>query len=361
MKRPTLLAANSLILLWLQAAAAAPLNDVQVKALLESGFSPEEVKAEVEKSGYAGPTDAATLGGLRKAGADAGLVALLLKGAADRRTETGEAEVPAQVNRNDAGGGNTGAFTGKQAGERKLLRVEGVEMALRWCPPGNFTMGSPKSEKDRQDDEHQVLVRLTQGFWLAETECTQGQWQAVMGSNPSDFKGPKLPVETVSWDDAQEFIAKMNGLKVLPTDWKWALPTEAQWEYACRAGTPTAFAFGDSLSSRQANFNGNYPYGGGAKGPYLKQTVDVGSYPANGWGLHDMHGNVWERCADWYGEKLRGGVDPTGVSTGTDRVFRGGGWYFIGGGCRSAYRSGDPPDSRGYDLGFRLAAVPAGR
>jgi len=141
----------------------------------------------------------------------------------------------------------------------------------------------------------------------------------------------------------------------LPEGWVYTLPTEAQWEYACRAGTTTATAFGDSLSSKQANFNGDYPYGGASKGPNLGRTTDVGSYPANAWGFHDMHGNVWEWCSDWYGDYPDGSAsDPVGPSAGSDRVLRGGRWDFHGQNCRSANRYRYGPDFRRYDLGFRV-------
>jgi formylglycine-generating enzyme required for sulfatase activity len=203
-----------------------------------------------------------------------------------------------------------------------------------WIPPGTFVMGSPAGEVDRQGDEGPATeVVLTKGFWLGKHEVTQREWEGVMGSNPSQFKGdPDLPVEKVSWGEAMEFCRKMTvrerGAGRLPKGYEYSLPTEAQWEYACRAGTRSATAFGDALSSTQANFDGNYPYNGGAKGPYLGKTAKVGSYAPNGWGLYDMHGNVWEWCLDWYSDKLPVGsvTDPRGPSSGSYRVKRGGGW-----------------------------------
>ena len=198
---------------------------------------------------------------------------------------------------------------------------------------------------------------------MAKTECTQGQWQAVMGSNPSKFTGSKdLPVEKVRWGDVQAFIAKLNGLVKLPPGVKLVLPTEAQWEYACRAGTESAFAFGETLTSEQANFDGTDPYGTLTKGAYLKKTSEVGSYAANAWGIHDMHGNVLEWCQDpWDGvAKNMGGTDPMGTS-GTRGVSRGGSWSGVGKGCRSAIRVETAPGNGGDYLGFRLAAVPIGR
>ena len=242
---------------------------------------------------------------------------------------------------------------GTRAGE--VREFGGIEMV--WCPPGTFLMGSPDDEEGRDVDETQHEVTLTRGYWLAKTECTQEQWESVMGSNPSHFEGSSdLPVEMVSWEDAQEWLAKMKERHPLPEGWEWALPTEVQWEYACRAGTSTATAFGDSLSSEEANFDGNYPSGGADKGPYLEKTVEVGSYVANGWGLYDMHGNVGEWCEDWYGEYPSGAVtDPTGSRDGSIRVNRGGCWSFSGLSCRSAFRNWNGPDLRISALGFRPA------
>jgi len=237
-----------------------------------------------------------------------------------------------------------------QAGTVMSIKFPGgAVMKFCYCPPGSFKMGSPPSEKGRGQDEDQVNVRLSKGFWMAQTECTQAQWVALMGGNPSGFKGDDLPVETVNWDDVHRFITKLNDAKTLPAGWKVALPTEAQWEYACRAGTKTAFSFGESLNAKQANFDNT-----------LAKTSTVASYPANAWGLYDMHGNVWEWCEDFYGDKLVGGTDPSGVPSGSGRVYRGGPWYDVGEYCRSAYRGRDAPDFRSNRLGFRLVAVPVG-
>jgi formylglycine-generating enzyme required for sulfatase activity len=177
-----------------------------------------------------------------------------------------------------------------------------------------------------------------------------------MGSNPSRFKADELPVELVSWEDVQAFIAKLNLSAALPAGWKYALPTEAQWEYACRAGTNTAFAFGDSLSGREANFNvsGDVQYSGFGK------AVIVGSYKPNAWGLNDMHGNLYEWCADGYGDWLTGGTDPVSLSDDHGRVNRGGSWFCDAGKCRSAIRFWNMPGQRIVNIGFRVAAVPAG-
>ncbi|MDD5395255.1 MAG: formylglycine-generating enzyme family protein [Thiothrix sp.] len=235
-----------------------------------------------------------------------------------------------------------------------------VRHAFRWIEPGTFMMGSPETEKGRLDWEIQHQVTLSKGFWMAETPVTQALWQVVMGENPSNFKGEKRPVEQVSWNDAQAFITKLN--QVHP-DLNVCLPTEAQWEYACRAGTQTPFNFGDELTLDKVNYRGTWEWegldkwGDGAK----QQTTDVTSYPSNAWGLYDMHGNVWEWCQDVWQEKLPASpvTDPEGIAggdqeAGVERVVRGGSWAYDGGGCRSAYRDRDGPDGRNDGSGFRL-------
>jgi formylglycine-generating enzyme required for sulfatase activity len=224
-------------------------------------------------------------------------------------------------------------------------------MQFAWCPPGTFPMGSPAGEPERSDDETQHRVTLTKGFWLGVHSVTQAHWQAALGSSPSSFKGEDLPVENVSWDDCQEFV-KQLGRK---TGKRFRLPTEAEWEYACRAGTTTPFHFGETISTDQANYDGNYTYGKGKKGIYREKTTPVGSFPANGWGLHDMHGNVWEWCQDWYGPYPSGEVtDPQGSTKGDARVLRGGSGYILPGYCRSAFRRRHAPAFRDGDCGCRL-------
>ncbi len=230
-----------------------------------------------------------------------------------------------------------------------------LDMEFVFIRPGTFMMGSPSNEPKRDKDEHQHRVTLTRGYYLQTTELTQGQWKRVMGSNPSGFKncGDDCPVEKVSWTSAQTFIQKLNQKE--GTD-KYRLPTEAEWEYAARAGTKTPFSFGDCLSTDQANYDGNYPMPGCSKGRYRNKPVAVGSFPANAWGLYDMHGNVWEWCQDRHGDYPTGSVtDPNGPSSGEDRVSRGGSWGNYARYCRSAVRYGGSPDGRIYYLGFRLA------
>ncbi|OQX06390.1 MAG: hypothetical protein BWK73_30985 [Thiothrix lacustris] len=238
------------------------------------------------------------------------------------------------------------------------LSIQGITQRFRWIEPGTFLMGSPESEAERYDDEVQHQVTLTQGFWLADTTVTQAQWQAVMGNNPSYFSdNPDNPVEQVSWNDIQDFLQKLN---VLIPSLEAKLPTEAQWEYACRAGTTTPFSFGDNITPEQVNYDGNNPYAGGKKGLYRKKTVPVKSLPANPWGLFEMHGNVWEWCQDVWQEKLPASpvTDPEGVAegdkAGVERVIRGGSWNNFGRGCRSASRDWLGPVYRLYDSGFRL-------
>ncbi len=237
------------------------------------------------------------------------------------------------------------------------ISVGGVSQRFRWIALGRFLMGSPPDEPERFDDEVQHEVTLSRGFWLADTAYTQAFWQAVTGTNPSHFRDdPRHPVEQVSWNDVQAFIAELGcRLPGLPV----RLPTEAEWEYACRAGTTTPFSFGDNITPELVNYDGNFPYAGGEKGWYRQETVPVASLPANPWGLYEMHGNVWEWCADGYADypnTLQ--TDPQGPQTGGDRVLRGGSWNSYGGSVRSANRSGDEPAYRSGIIGFRLALGP---
>ncbi len=208
-------------------------------------------------------------------------------------------------------------------------------------------MGSPTSEPDRSSDEVQHEVVLTRGFFLAETECTQGQWEEVMGGNPSEFTGSERPVECVGWEEAVEYCRKLTAKQrtegILPDGWEWRLPTEAEWEYAARAGT-TGARYGelDAIGWCYGN-SGSFAH------PVKQKT-------ANAWGSYDMIGNVWEWCSDWYGEYPTGSVtDPMGPGSGSIRVFRGGGWSSADGLARSAVRNGCDPGDRGFNRGFRPA------
>ncbi|WP_287697970.1 formylglycine-generating enzyme family protein [Accumulibacter sp.] len=240
------------------------------------------------------------------------------------------------------------------------ISVGGVSQRFRWISPGRFLMGSPVDEPERDGAEVQHEVALSRGFWLADTACTQAFWQAVTGSNPSHFQGDaRNPVEQVSWDDAQRFIGKLKSrLPGLPV----RLPTEAEWEYACRAGTTTPFSFGDQITPELVNYNGNYPYAGGEKGLDRQTTVPVASLPANPWGLYEMHGNVIEWCADWFGDyPAEPQVDPQGPQTGVYRVLRGGSWLDRGRLVRSALRHWFVAGYRYRRFGFRLALGPGER
>jgi formylglycine-generating enzyme required for sulfatase activity len=242
------------------------------------------------------------------------------------------------------------------------IEIEHIKsgILLRLIPAGEFDMGSPDNEegRGRYGDEGPVHnVKISKPFYMGKYEITQAQWKAVMGAdnNPSDFKGDNLPVETVSWNDAQEFLKKASdGLR---------LPTEAEWEYACRAGTTTPFNTGNNITTDQANYNGNYPYAGNPKGEYRVKTTPVGTFRPNAWGLYDMHGNVWEWCSDWYAQKYyeeckNGVTDPSGPGNGARRVLRGGSWFNNARGMRSAFRYWGGPADRTGDIGFRVA-VPA--
>ncbi len=234
------------------------------------------------------------------------------------------------------------------------LEIKGITQRFRWLEPGSFMMGSPKNEPERYNDETLHKVHLSKGFWMADTTVTQELWRVVMGDNPSDFKGEKRPVEMVSWKDAQKFIKKLNGL--VP-GLSVRLPTEAEWEYGCRAGTTTPFSFGENITPDQVNYDGNFPYNNGRKGKCRDETVEVKSLPCNNWGLYEMHGNVWEWCRDWYQKDLGRdeATDPQGPERGEDRVLRGGSWFDDGRGVRSALRSWSGPGDRIRGVGFRLA------
>jgi formylglycine-generating enzyme required for sulfatase activity len=262
---------------------------------------------------------------------------------------------------------NFPSFIGSKAGiEREVTGIK-----LCWCPPGKFIMGSPPGESQRRPGEDQVQVTLTKGFWIGKYEVTQAQWRRMIGSPPEKLnagEGNNFPIYAVNFAEAEVFCRKLSerahASGELPKEWEFRLPTEAQWEYACRAGTTTATCFGEKLSSKQANFQGK-AYNGAENGPSLKRAAEVGSYPANRWGLHDMHGNVYEWCRDWYHVKLPGGDNPdlssergTKNSDGTfSRVRRGGCWADEGWPCRSAFRLRFEPERRSDHIGFRVVAV----
>ena len=215
-----------------------------------------------------------------------------------------------------------------------------VKLEMILIPAGKFVMGSPESEKGRSKDETQHEVTLTKPFYMGKYEVTQEQWDAVMVNNRSFYRGPKLPVTSVSWENCQEFIKKLNA----KTSGGYRLPTEAEWEYSCRAGTTTAYSYGDSITKNDSNVEG-------------LSTKVVGSYKPNAFGLYDMHGNVWEWCEDWKVDYPKEAViDPKGPEAGKNRVLRGGSFTGVGMHSRSANWFDNLPSTWNIDyLGFRLA------
>ena len=252
-----------------------------------------------------------------------------------------------------------------------------VGIKLARIPAGTFVMGSPRGEAERDDKEERHEVSITKPFYLGVYEVTQAEYVAVMkgvrdGNNRSTFQGDDRPVENVEWKMSKSFCEQLSARpEEVDAGRKYRLPTEAEWEYACRAGTLTAFHVGDSLSSEQANFNGNHPAGGGETGNYLRRTAPVGSYEPNAFGLFDMHGNVAEWCADWYDpdyylnspeEDPLGppfGVVSTKFTNNANQNFfvvvRGGCWVDDGRACRSAYRYRAMPNTQYQLIGFRVA------
>jgi formylglycine-generating enzyme required for sulfatase activity len=236
-------------------------------------------------------------------------------------------------------------------------------MALVELPAGRFTMGSALSEAGRNDDETLHEVEISRPFLLGRFEVTQQEWRTVMGTAPSSFTGcgPRCPVENVTFDDVQQFLAKLNARRPpVPADaLRYRLPTEAEWEYACRARSTGPFATGENLTTAQANYNGNLPYGSFPAGEFRQKPTSTGTFATNPWGLHDMHGNVWEWTSDWYGpygESTAANIDPRGPATGEKRVIRGGSWYFDANSARCALRYTHAPQDKGFSLGFRVAA-----
>ncbi|PKL76105.1 MAG: hypothetical protein CVV27_12000 [Candidatus Melainabacteria bacterium HGW-Melainabacteria-1] len=234
----------------------------------------------------------------------------------------------------------------------RLRNSLGMEFVL--IQAGSFLMGSPDSEKPRGADEKQHPVSLSRDYYIQTTPVTQAQWQMLTRLSPSRFQGDlRLPVEQVGWKDCQRFIQQLN----LRQEGIYRLPSEAEWEYACRAGRTTPFAIGSGtdLDASQANFDGRYPYGAGKPGPNRDRTTPVASFHPNSWGLFDMHGNVWEWCQDFYAPYLlHPQTDPKGPARGLDHVIRGGSWDYGAGSCRSATRDRRASDVCASDLGFRL-------
>jgi formylglycine-generating enzyme required for sulfatase activity len=253
---------------------------------------------------------------------------------------------------------------------------------LVWIPPGTFVMGSPASEAERDLNEAQHTVTLTQGFYMGKYPVTQGDYQSLIGSNPSyfttqDYNGNPIspntnrPVEQVSWSDATNYCAQLTQRELavgrLPAGYVYRLPSESEWEYACRAGTTNAFYNTNALHGGMANFYDYYEYDASFGNiyvpnpavPWLPRTTRVGSYPTNAFGLYDMHGNVWEWCRDWYATYPAGSVtNHPGPASGSTRIFRGGSWANSGVDCRSAKRGNNVPSYSNYTLGFRVVLAP---
>jgi formylglycine-generating enzyme required for sulfatase activity len=228
-----------------------------------------------------------------------------------------------------------------------------VNIAVIYIPAGEFDMGSPMDEPKRDSDEAQHHIKLTKAFYIGKFEVTQLQYRVIMSENPSKFGGDKLPVDNVNWYEACRFLKKLSD----KTGLKFRLPTEAEWEYACRAGTKTTFNTGTTLDSDVANYDATEPYADGIIGKYLKRTTEVGSYPPNAFGLYDMHGNVWEWCSDIYDEdyyKVTPLVDPKGPAEGKPKVMRGGAWNEYAYKCRSADRNHRWPKTNETIIGFRV-------
>jgi sulfatase modifying factor 1 len=227
----------------------------------------------------------------------------------------------------------------------------GLEFVL--LPAAEFAMGSPATEAGHEASEKLHRVRLTHPVWFGRYEVTQGQWLRVMGANPSRFEGCGLdcPVENVDAFEVEEFLVRLGKL----TGATFRLPTEAEWEYACRAGTATPFSTGANLTSAQANYDGRYPYPGFPAGSFVGRPTPVGSYPANAWGLFDLHGNVWEWCQDELCPYPDGTAsDPVGSCASELRIIRGGSWTFNGDSARCAVRYSHRPQHRGPSLGVRV-------
>jgi len=233
--------------------------------------------------------------------------------------------------------------------------ADSIGMEFKMIPAGDFLMGSPQTETRRNEDEFQHRVRITKPFKMCVHEVTQAQYEQVMGNNRSMFKGAEHPVEAVNWVDAVEFCRRLSELPAEKAAGNiYRLPTEAQWEYACRAGTTTQFSFGDDEADL-----GDYAWYAENS---ANKTHPVGSKLPNAWGLYDMHGNVWEWCLDWYGDMPSGSLtDPTGPTSGRSRVRRGGSWSHDAGDCRSALRVNYGPAIRRGNIGFRVSLSPSSK
>ncbi len=267
--------------------------------------------------------------------------------------DSGDGGAPASRAQPAGSTGGVGAGELEQGGVGRVAQVSvsgGVQLRFCYCPPGKFTMGSVSGAKFKGDRSYvePVSVQISRGFWMAETEMTQTQWVAVMGANPSSGEGDNLPVERVSWMDIRKMLAALNAAVRLPEGWRFELPTEAQWEYACRAGRRTRFMNGERFTPDDANY-------------YLSAqgTIPVKSFPPNAWGLYDMDGNVCEWCVDWYREKLLGGSDPEQRTGGVFKMTRGGCFISAEQFCEPSSRGHAKPSERSPCIGLRLVLVPS--
>ncbi|WP_367119913.1 SUMF1/EgtB/PvdO family nonheme iron enzyme [Microcoleus sp. PH2017_27_LUM_O_A] len=262
---------------------------------------------------------------------------------------------------------STGEITKRSQSQAQVFTetiAKGITLEMMAIPGGSFVMGSPNTEAGREKNEGPQRTVNVAAFFMGKYEVTQAQWIAVAGlskvkidlkANPSYFKGDNLPVEQVSWDDAIEFCLRLSQL----TGRNYRLPSEAEWEYACRAGTTTPFYFGDTVTPDLVNYNGNYSYGSAPKGIWREKTTAVGSFPPNGFGLYDMHGNVWEWCQDVWHDNYNGApTDGSAWESGGDntkRLMRGGSWNYLARICRAALRAWDSPITRSSEfIGFRV-------
>ena len=264
-----------------------------------------------------------------------------------------------QKRKSPRGEGYTGSAKPPAHGQN--FSIPSCGMKMNWVAAGQFLMGSPEAEAGRSNDEGpQSEVTISRGFWLGAFPVAQEEWRVIaeeasgLNAEPSYFSGERLPVEQVSWDHCQTWLRELNALEEarLPQNYQYRLPTEAEWEFACRAGTSTRFYCGDGDGA----LNDHAWYSANSR----SQPHPIGEKKANGWGFHDMHGNVWEWCEDWYGPLPVGRVkDPHGPIFGTKRVFRGGSWGVAAARCRSAYRVWNLPSYKDYTVGFRVALAPA--
>jgi formylglycine-generating enzyme required for sulfatase activity len=252
-----------------------------------------------------------------------------------------------------------GEINQRRSGQGKQMvedLANGVSLEMVAIPSGSFPMGAPKTEKESQENErpqHRVEVST---FFMGKYPVTQAQYEAIMVENPSRFSGANKPVERLSWNDAVEFCKRLSE----KTGREYRLPSEAEWEYACRAETTTPFYFGETITSELANYRGTSTYGNGPEGVDRRETTPVGSFPPNAFGLYDMHGNLWEWCEDVWHENYKGAPsDGSAWLTGGDQnrhVMRGGSWQSYPGFCRCAYRLRDIRVFDHFDLGFRVVS-----